>query len=765
MQVTTSTSRWNKHRRRMFDLIRDYDGKDENTLYTASLLCRYYNDFELERRFVDRALSVCATSDYMLERLRWHELTWFEKLTPRTPLPLSPENTNVPKDKTLDNLCIVLAADDRYFEFLVECIESIKSTCQYKQTDIKILDVGLGNRQYFIDRWGIEPIAPGWPVDCHEIHFFPHYLKPPYNVKVPNYIDNQDYYSVPRSEITYAQAVLIKPFMHELFPDYDYYLWIDSDCWIQDERGLDRFICLAEEQGHAFPGAFVPEASNPDLGTHRVPESWFREFTDKPNTATSVFCTSRSFQKVWGESYRQAGSQCGFWWGQEEEVASYCMIADPEVIEFSEILYLYRHFGMPVVKAGESVLRNPESLEVIPILGLGLDKHRYFYPVAQYENDKLTRRDLLNCVKAIGLDVDWSTKTPELFEDQRQVSFRFRSIPDEEYKKLDGQIQRCTELLANLPNRVKQSSNMKISETEDDIRMFGSPLRTHEFVALREAQVIVKMREDKIMELESALRFAQDIVSKQEARLREFESRFETDERMIIQRNDQYQVLDNALREAQDIVTRNNEKIEVLELGLRDAQSLVEERDNKVAVLEVALTEAQEVVKCQAKKVGELDLGLQDAQEIAAARSDMVTLLQSALKESQEIADERGAKAELMSLALREAQSIVKEQSKRIEELEPAFRYAQKIVKERDSQISKLDPALEEAQSIVKEQTKRIEELESALRYAQKIVEERDSQISKLDPALREAHDIVTAQNKKIKTLEHIIQEVRNLST
>ncbi len=631
----------------LFESLKHYDGRDPDILHLASLLYRYYNRFDLESNLLRHALSLYAESRYFAERQAWHQVPWFEKLSAREINPAPRDRSNIPKQETLSNLCFVLAADDNYFEFLVECIESIKATTLYNQVDLKILDVGLSHPEYFRDRWKIEVLAPGWPAAVEKIRFFKRYFSPPYAVEVESRSDEGDHDSVLCEDVQYAQAVLNKPFLHELVPGYNYYCWIDSDCWIQDERGLDRLICLAERQGYAFPSGYVPMRTNPDLGTRRVPSDWRDGFINKPNNASSIYCNSSEFQSRWAQFYREAGKKCGFWWGQEEEVASYCMGSSPEIIEFSEILYLYRHFGLPVVKQGESALRNPETLRIIPIIGLGLDKKRYYYPVAEYDELGLSDDDLLNSVKAVGLDIDWSKETPDLFERQKLVSFRFRSHPKKYYDSLIREIVEHSCLSDAQFLDIQEHKNKKIEQLPHDNRLFltestrcksyldpdemqsidlpgdaGKSLGSHEFNALREAQILVRLKEEKIQKLDVGLAEAQAIVR---------------------QRSIEIEELRTALKTAQDIVQKKENLEQKLHLGLREAQEIVQKKENLERNLYSGLREAQEIVQKKENVERNLYSGLREAQELVRQRDKKIEQLEAALREAQELAWERQA--------------------------------------------------------------------------------------------------------------------------
>ncbi len=641
----------NRDLRSLFETVKNYDGSDNGILYTASLVFRYFDRYDLEKQLIERALNLNSASTYFLERQQWHSKSWFDRVQPRENVQPKRAPSIIPEESTLERLCIVLAADDNYFELLIECVESLEATETYSKVDIKILDVGLSKPEYFFNRWGIEVSKPGWPVELEKISFFKRYFERPYNLCVLKTLDEGDHYSASIADVQFAQAVLNKPFLHELFPEYEYYLWIDADCWVQDECGLDKLVCLAQRQGHAFPGAFATANSNSDLRTCRVPSYWHQDFIGKPNTTSSLFCCSHEVQKLWAKLYREAGEVCGYWWGQEEEVVSFCMQKKPEIIEFSEVLYQYRQLGLPVVLDGDKVLRNPETLEIIPILGLGLDKKRYFYPAAEFADGRLDSEDLVSSIKAVGLKIDWSNKTPELFSQQASVSLRYRTNPSSYYDELAKLIAKTPRFTVEQKTSIQQSKNRLIENlrinrfelpsercsvsipAEQMEFISSSTLSTHEFIALREAQAIVKSREETITDLDLALKHAQEVVGVVESRLDRANNELDYAQNIVRKRDTLISTLQLALTKAQDIVKQRERLIEKLKAGLYNAENIVAELNEKIERLDAGLTEAQEIVQAREDRVSLLDTALKEAQGLAWARETEIIELKKLLSQ------------------------------------------------------------------------------------------------------------------------------------
>ncbi len=87
----------------------------------------------------------------------------------------------------------------------------------------------------------------------------------------------------------YLKGLLARPFLRQYFPNFDIYLWIDADAWVQDWKAIDLFIQGAERRGLAI----VPEidrASQIQYGG--LPEYWW----------TWVY---RHYQESFGEEVAQ----------------------------------------------------------------------------------------------------------------------------------------------------------------------------------------------------------------------------------------------------------------------------------------------------------------------------------------------------------------------------------------------------------------------------------------------------------------------------
>jgi len=113
-------------------------------------------------------------------------------------------------------VAIVSSTDDNYYPLLLELIQSIIKFPQSSGVDICVMDTGMTSSQ----REAIEPavariVIPEWPEG------------------IP---------SAKAEGKDYLKACVCRPFIPDMFPGYDVYLWMDSDTWVQDWSAVEMFI-------------------------------------------------------------------------------------------------------------------------------------------------------------------------------------------------------------------------------------------------------------------------------------------------------------------------------------------------------------------------------------------------------------------------------------------------------------------------------------------------------------------------------------------
>ena len=111
---------------------------------------------------------------------------------------------------------IVSLSDEKYFKLLLELIASINIFDQSKEVDICILDAGMSDDQIKILRQKVKQIKKAeWDIDV-----------PGYKVGKKEWLKSQ----------------VSRAFLPNYFPDYENYIWIDSDAWVNDWHAIDLLI-------------------------------------------------------------------------------------------------------------------------------------------------------------------------------------------------------------------------------------------------------------------------------------------------------------------------------------------------------------------------------------------------------------------------------------------------------------------------------------------------------------------------------------------
>ena len=111
---------------------------------------------------------------------------------------------------------IISLADSNYFELLEELVDSIKSFKESENTAICILDAGLSDEQKKILSTKVDQVkSADWDIEV-----------PGYKVKGKEWLKSQ----------------VSRAFLPKYFPNYEKYLWIDADAWVNSWEAVDLFL-------------------------------------------------------------------------------------------------------------------------------------------------------------------------------------------------------------------------------------------------------------------------------------------------------------------------------------------------------------------------------------------------------------------------------------------------------------------------------------------------------------------------------------------
>ena len=250
--------------------------------------------FAKEKLLMEKAVVLFREWDYPKKRLEWHNRPvfhkepWSSKTQPRKPLSLLRDPNVIPKPETIASLCFVTAAgsDHPYFELSIQLLESIKASRFYHDVPLKVLDCGLSHADadYLKKRFGVEIKDPGWDVD-------------------PAYINNRK-----GEGHNGFKGLTARPYLHKHFPGYQYYFWLDTDCWIQDDRVLDQFVYLCEQQnigtareyfGHQF---WKSNAAQTEKGMYASIPSFALSFlSEKRCMINNVYCIHKELNEKYAQ--------------------------------------------------------------------------------------------------------------------------------------------------------------------------------------------------------------------------------------------------------------------------------------------------------------------------------------------------------------------------------------------------------------------------------------------------------------------------------
>ena len=116
---------------------------------------------------------------------------------------------------------IVSLADSNYFELLNELVDSIKSFEKSKDTAICILDAGLSEQQRNILSKKVDEVKSAeWDIDV-----------PAFKVKGREWLKSQ----------------VSRAFLPKYFSNYEKYLWIDCDAWVNNWVSVELYFKACED--------------------------------------------------------------------------------------------------------------------------------------------------------------------------------------------------------------------------------------------------------------------------------------------------------------------------------------------------------------------------------------------------------------------------------------------------------------------------------------------------------------------------------------
>ena len=116
---------------------------------------------------------------------------------------------------------IVSLADEKYFDLLIELIDSIKKNPESKDIAICILDAGLNDNQREQLKNKVDEV-----------------IKAKWDIEVSNF-------KIMGKE--WLKSQVSRAFLPKYFPKYERYLWIDCDAWVNDWKCVELYFKACEK--------------------------------------------------------------------------------------------------------------------------------------------------------------------------------------------------------------------------------------------------------------------------------------------------------------------------------------------------------------------------------------------------------------------------------------------------------------------------------------------------------------------------------------
>ena len=207
---------------------------------------------------------------------------------------------------------IVTLADSNYFELLNELINSIKQFKESQNTAICILDAGLTDEQKNILNKKVDEVKSAkWDIEV-----------PAFKVKGKEWLKSQ----------------VSRAFLNSYFPDYEKYLWIDADAWVNSWEAIELYfkgcenkkLSIATSADRAYGRvlraewffgslARIKSQNYKHAKSSGFSEKIAREVALKPHLNIGVFALEKNAPhwKVWQENLKKALSS-GKIWGSEQ---------------------------------------------------------------------------------------------------------------------------------------------------------------------------------------------------------------------------------------------------------------------------------------------------------------------------------------------------------------------------------------------------------------------------------------------------------------
>ena len=234
---------------------------------------------------------------------------------------------------------IISLADSNYFELLNELVDSISSFEERKNVAICILDAGLTEQQRNILSKKVDEIKSAeWDIEVSS-----------FKVKVREWLKSQ----------------VSRAFLPKYFPNYEKYLWIDADAWVNSWETIELYfkgceknkLSIASSADRAygrvlraewFFGSFarIKSQNYKHAKSSGFSEKIARQVALKPHLNIGVFAleANATHWNVWQKNLKQALKK-GRIWGSEQIAMNITIYSDNLPVEILPAYCNWTHTG------------------------------------------------------------------------------------------------------------------------------------------------------------------------------------------------------------------------------------------------------------------------------------------------------------------------------------------------------------------------------------------------------------------------------------
>ena len=206
---------------------------------------------------------------------------------------------------------IISLADSNYFELLNELVDSIKRFKQSENTAICILDGGLTEDQKKILALKVDEIKSS-----------------EWDIKISQFKTMGK---------KWLKSLITRAFLTEYFPNYEKYLWIDADAWVNSWEAVELYfkgcenkkLCISTNADRAYGGlrvdwflgsfARIKSQNYKHAKSSGFSEKISREVALKPHLNAGAFALESDAQhwKVWRKNLEES-LKSGKVWGSDQ---------------------------------------------------------------------------------------------------------------------------------------------------------------------------------------------------------------------------------------------------------------------------------------------------------------------------------------------------------------------------------------------------------------------------------------------------------------